>query len=121
MNRMKTYLTGILTFFLFSTVTACGPTESETHPAPLPNLDFSNQTEKMTVKIDSLYSGFQNPWGMTRLANGRLPVTERKGDILIFKTDKFTGEKVTGLPAIYASGQAGLLDIITHPDHTQNG
>lgn len=120
MNRMKTYLMGILTFVLFSTATACGPAESETQPAPLPNLDFSTQTEKMTVKVDTLYSGFQNPWGMTWLADGRMLVTERKGEILIFKDDKFTGEKVTGLPAIYASGQAGLLDITTHPDHAQN-
>ncbi|TNF39678.1 MAG: PQQ-dependent sugar dehydrogenase [Cytophagales bacterium] len=118
---MKTYLMGILTFVLFSTATACGPAESETQPAPLPNLDFSTQTEKMTVKVDTLYSGFQNPWGMTWLADGRMLVTERKGEILIFKDDKFTGEKVTGLPAIYASGQAGLLDITTHPDHAQNG
>ena len=112
---------GILTFVLFSTATACGPTDSETQPAPLPNLDFSSQTEKMTVKVDTLYSGFQNPWGMTWLADGRMLVTERKGEILIFKEDKYTGEKVTGLPAIYASGQAGLLDITTHPNHAQNG
>lgn len=121
MNGMKTYLMGILTSILFSTATACGPTDSETQPIPLPNLEFTTQTQKMTVKVDTLYTGFQNPWGMTWLADGRMLVTERKGEILIFKDDKYTGEKVTGLPAIYASGQAGLLDITTHPNHAQNG
>ncbi|GMQ31258.1 PQQ-dependent sugar dehydrogenase [Algoriphagus confluentis] len=121
MKLTKTALMGILTVVLFSTATACGPTDSETQPTPLPNLEFTTQTEKMTVKVDTLYTGFQNPWGMTWLADGRMLVTERKGEILIFKEDKYTGEKVTGLPAIYASGQAGLLDITTHPNHAQNG
>src|SRR5690606_27151901 len=48
-------------------------------------------------------------------------VTERKGEILIFKDDKFTGQKVQGLPAVYANGQAGLLDIAAHPNFAQNG
>ncbi|GMQ27301.1 PQQ-dependent sugar dehydrogenase [Algoriphagus sp. oki45] len=121
MKLTKTALMGILNVVLFSTATACGPTDSETQPTPLPNLEITTQTEKMTVKVDTLYTGFQNPWGMTWLADGRMLVTERKGEILIFKEDKYTGEKVTGLPAIYASGQAGLLDITTHPNHAQNG
>lgn len=48
-------------------------------------------------------------------------VTERKGEILIFKDDKYTGEKVTGLPSFYVNGQAGLLDITVHPNYSQNG
>jgi aldose sugar dehydrogenase len=48
-------------------------------------------------------------------------VTEKKGEILIFKDDKYTGQKVTGLPTVYSTGQAGLLDITVHPDYTKNG
>jgi glucose/arabinose dehydrogenase len=58
---------------------------------------------------------------MTWLGNGKMLITERKGEILIFENDKFTGQKVQGLPAVYANGQAGLLDITAHPNYAQNG
>jgi glucose/arabinose dehydrogenase len=48
-------------------------------------------------------------------------VTERKGEILIFKDDKFTGEKVTGVPSVSEVNQAGLLDIAIHPKYAENG
>ncbi len=68
----------------------------------------------------TLYDGFKNPWGMVWLPDGRMLVTERAGEILIFKNDKFTGEKLKGVPAVYAEGQGGLLDIVLHPNYNQN-
>jgi aldose sugar dehydrogenase len=100
---------------------SCTPNDSEVVPDPLPELKFTTKTQKMTIKVDTLYSSFQNPWGMTWLGDGTMLVTEKKGEILIFKDDKYTGQKVQGLPAVYANGQAGLLDIATHPNFTQNG
>lgn len=75
----------------------------------------------MLIKADTLYSEFDSPWGMTWLSDGRMLVTERKGEILIFKDDKFTGEKVQGLPEVHAVNQAGLLDVAVHPKYAQNG
>lgn len=75
----------------------------------------------MSIKVDTLYSDLQNPWGMTWLGDGKMLITERKGEILIFDKDEFTGQRVQGLPAVYAKGQAGLLDITAHPDYAQNG
>lgn len=106
-------------FFSFST--ACNPESTELLPDPLPQLNFVTQSQKMNFKVDTLYTGFQNPWGMTWIDNGRMLVTEKKGEILIFKDDKYTGEKVTGLPSFYVNGQAGLLDITVHPNFSQNG
>lgn len=57
---------------------------------------------------------------MTWLPDGRLLVTEKAGEILIFKNDKFTGEKISGLPKIANDGQGGLLDIQYHPDEKKN-
>jgi glucose/arabinose dehydrogenase len=58
---------------------------------------------------------------MAWLPDGRLLVTERAGQILVFKDDKFTGEKLSGVPEVFAQGQGGLLDIQLHPDYAQNG
>jgi glucose/arabinose dehydrogenase len=90
-------------------------------PGPLAKLPYSTQTDKMVIKVDTLHTGLQNPWGITWISEGRMLVTERKGEILIFKDDKYTGQKVTGLPAMYVTGQAGLMDITTHPNYAQNG
>jgi len=68
-----------------------------------------------------IYDGLKNPWGMAWLPDGRLLVTERSGEILVFKDDKFTGVKLTGVPAVFSKGQGGLMDIKLHPDYKKNG
>lgn len=34
--------------------------------------------------------------------------------------DKYTGEKLKGVPAVFSEGQGGLLDIKIHPDYAKN-
>lgn len=71
--------------------------------------------------VQTLYDGLKNPWGMIWLTDGRLLVTERDGEILVFRNDTFTGEKLSGVPKVFAKGQGGLLDIALHPDYAKNG
>ncbi|HEY1024228.1 MAG TPA: PQQ-dependent sugar dehydrogenase [Sphingobacteriaceae bacterium] len=71
--------------------------------------------------VDTLYTRLNNPWGIAWLPDGRALVTERSGQILIFKNDKYTGQKVAGMPAVYQRGQGGLMDIQLHPNYKQNG
>jgi aldose sugar dehydrogenase len=47
-------------------------------------------------------------------------ITEKAGDILVFRNGKFTGEKLSGVPAVVNEGQGGLLDIKLHPDYDKN-
>ncbi|WP_296699266.1 PQQ-dependent sugar dehydrogenase [Algoriphagus sp.] len=82
---------------------------------------YAIQSEKLLFNVDTLYTGFDNPWGMTWLTDGTLLVTEKEGEILIFKDDKFTGDKVLGLPEVSTKGQGGLLDIEAHPNYGENG
>ncbi|WP_290507786.1 PQQ-dependent sugar dehydrogenase [Algoriphagus sp.] len=82
---------------------------------------FAQQTEKHLIKVDTLFTEFESPWGMTWLSDGRMLVTERKGEILIFEKDKFTGQKVQGLPKVHEVNQAGLLDVAAHPNYEENG
>ena len=70
--------------------------------------------------VQKLYTDFSNPWGMAWLPDGRLLVTERAGEILVFRNDKFTGQKLEGVPAVFNQGQGGLLDIKLHPNYVQN-
>lgn len=117
MSSNKHFLSIALLVGSVSFWTACGPKEQEQVIGDA----FTTQTEKMLIKVDTLYAELENPWGMTWLSDGRMLITERKGEILIFKDDKFTGEKVQGLPAVHNVNQAGLLDIAAHPKHAENG
>jgi aldose sugar dehydrogenase len=119
---MKTNVLILLSLFsLTYTLFSCQAREGDLRPDRLPNLKFTTQTEKMVIKVDTLHRDFNNPWGMTWLNAETLLITEKKGDLLIFKNDRFTGEKVTGLPAFYTTGQAGLLDVTVHPNYAENG
>lgn len=100
----------------FSSCSNNTQTEEKVEPSP-----YAVVSEKLTFQVDTLYTELINPWGMTWLPDGRMLVTERKGEILIFKDDKFTGEKVTGVPSVSEVNQAGLLDIAIHPKYAENG
>jgi glucose/arabinose dehydrogenase len=78
-------------------------------------------TAKLDVTVEKLYDKMKNPWGMVWLPDGRLLITERSGEILVFKNNKFTGEKLVGVPKVIAKGQGGLMDIKLHPDYKKNG
>ncbi len=104
----------ILLFLSFLPILSCTQ-----KPASIDTVSTSSQAT--SIKVSTLYSDFSNPWGMTWLPDGRLLVTERAGEILIFKDDKYTGQKITGLPEIHAEGQGGLMDIQLHPKYKENG
>jgi glucose/arabinose dehydrogenase len=80
----------------------------------------SGKSGSSAYKADTLYKGFKNPWGMVWLPDGRMLVTEKAGEILVFRDGKFTGEKLSGVPAVVDEGQGGLLDIKLHPDYENN-
>jgi aldose sugar dehydrogenase len=79
------------------------------------------ESEKQKFGVDTLTDKLENPWGIAFLPDGRTLVTERKGEIRIIKDDKLLAEKIENVPAVYAQGQGGLLDIKLHPDYATNG
>lgn len=86
-----------------------------------PRLTEVISSEKVAFQVDTIYSELENPWGITWLPDGRMLVNERKGEILVFQGDHYTGEKLNGLPVTYVRGQSGLLDIQLHPKYAENG
>ncbi len=67
----------------------------------------------------TLAEGLDHPWGLAELPDGSLLVTERSGRLLHLQPDG-TRNNITGLPAIAAGGQGGLLDVALHPDFARN-
>lgn len=69
-----------------------------------------------TLNTQVVASSLRNPWALDWLPDGRLIITERLGSIKIATTDGTVSAALTGVPAVYSSGQAGLLDISVAPD-----
>ncbi|WP_117590874.1 PQQ-dependent sugar dehydrogenase [Flavobacterium subsaxonicum] len=75
-------------------------------------------SEKLTVKLDTIATGLDVPWGMAFLPDGTMFVTERGGKLYRVKNKK--KQEITGVPEVLAEGQGGLLDVIVHPDFANN-
>jgi len=76
------------------------------------------KSEKLTVKLDTVATGLDVPWGMAFLPDGSLLATERGGKLYHVKNKKNT--EIKGVPDVLAAGQGGLMDIIVHPDFEKN-
>ncbi len=62
---------------------------------------------------------FDDPWDMTFLPDGRALVTEKPGRLKVWQAGRPNGD-ISGVPRVRYSGQAGLGDIILHPNFATN-
>src|SRR5262245_24612448 len=82
-----------------------GPAQASPQPKTLSN----------TLTVETVASGLENPWGVAILPDGRMLVTERPGRMRWVDAKGVLSAPLTGLPAVEASGQGGLLDITLDP------
>lgn len=75
-------------------------------------------SEKLTVKLDTIATGFDIVWGMAFLPEGDLLATERGGKLYRIKNKK--KQEITGVPEVLAEGQGGLLDVAISPAYKTN-
>lgn len=73
------------------------------------------------VTVTPVAQGLENPWSLAFLPDGRMLVTERPGRMRVITADGKLGAALTGLPAVHAEGQGGLLDVVLAPDHASSG
>lgn len=74
------------------------------------------------VKATALVTGLNRPWSLTWLPSGELLVTERGGTLRRISADfKLDPKPIEGVPAVKAAGQAGLFDVVLHPQYASNG
>jgi len=66
-------------------------------------------------------ASFDEPWSLAFLPDGRMLITEKKGNLLIVDQEGNKLPAVGGLPDADFGGQGGLGDVIVHPDFEENG
>ena len=80
--------------------------------------------------VDTVTGGLVHPFSMVFTPEGDLLVTERPGRLRIIRDDVLIDDPIAGLPEILAIGQgampqdgreqAGVRDLILHPDFAEN-
>jgi len=66
-------------------------------------------------------TSFDEPWALAFLPDGRMLVTERKGNLLIVTQDGQKSRPLRGIPDVDYGGQGGFGDVALHPDFAENG
>ena len=91
-------------------------------PSQLPAFEGQTRapgvTTQGTLTHNVIASGLENPWGLALLPDGNWLITEKPGRLRIVSAQGVIGAPITGVPAVDAKGQGGLLDVILSPDFT---
>lgn len=93
-----------------------GPPNSNFTPA------FEGQTRApeavsgVRINAQEIASGLNHPWAIVFLPDGRMLVTERAGRLRVITRDGDISQPVSGVPAVDARGQGGLLDVVLSPN-----
>lgn len=77
------------------------------------------ETENVKIKLDKVFDKARTPWSIAFLPAQQMLVTDRGGALYRVNADK-TSTQISGVPAVKAGGQGGLLDVILHPDFAKN-
>jgi aldose sugar dehydrogenase len=77
-------------------------------------------SQRHRFRVVTLTADLENPWGLAFLPDGRMLVTERPGRLRIVAQDGTLSPPLAGVPAVFADGQGGLLDVALAPDFPQS-
>jgi glucose/arabinose dehydrogenase len=108
MNRSAMPAQGLFALALFAGAGAC---QDPGHVQP---------TGETRIAVTTVVGGLEHPWGLAFLPDGRMLVTERPGRLRYVSADGKRSEPVTGLPAVAAVNQGGLLDVALDPAFATN-
>lgn len=101
-----------VTMLLALTLSAC-TNAYDSHVMQTNQLDKGMSTSLLTNEISI-------PWAMVQLPSEEILISEREGEIRVFKDGHLLSKRITGLPKIHSKGQGGLLDLALHPDFANN-
>ena len=92
----------------------------EQKPAHAGQTDAPEKKSGVAFDVVTVAEGLQNPWGVAFLPGGKMLITERPGRLRVLSADGKLSAPVTGLPAVDARGQGGLLDVALDPAFAKN-
>jgi glucose/arabinose dehydrogenase len=103
--------------------TICAQAMADVTPEPVRGLPPPPQPAKLVqsgYKVTEIARGLDHPWSMAFLPDGSMLVTERVGRLRLIKSGTLLPEPIGGVPTVHTGSQAGLFDIVLHPNFAQN-
>lgn len=101
-----------LLFFILLNLSSCGGDSSDNAESP--------QEQQSSFNLEVLMERSDVVWGFDFLPDNKIIFSERAGVINIFDSISGNVARVTGGPAVFASGEGGLLDLRVHPNFINN-
>lgn len=137
---MKNYLTILLASSLMLAMSCKEQDKTEPIEQPIPTGPsvetqppnsnykpaFTGQTRIGSVKTTTSYgksvitSSLISPWGIAAMPDGRLLITEKAGRMRIVTSAGTIIDITSGIPAVNAGGQGGLLGLCLDPNFSTN-
>jgi aldose sugar dehydrogenase len=75
---------------------------------------------KTGYKLVEIAKGLDHPWSMAFLPDGSMLVTERAGRLRLIRAGSLLAQPIAGVPPVHTGSQAGLFDVVLHPNFEQN-
>ncbi|MEZ5915892.1 MAG: PQQ-dependent sugar dehydrogenase [Parvularculaceae bacterium] len=72
------------------------------------------------LNVETLADGLTVPWSITFLPDGDVLFTERAGRLRVIRGGQLVAEPVAGVPETLQWNQAGLFDVLPHPNFAEN-
>ncbi|WP_411834251.1 PQQ-dependent sugar dehydrogenase [Pseudoxanthomonas mexicana] len=79
------------------------------------------QANSPQYRVETVAEGLEHPWSVAFLPDGRMLVTEHPGRLRVIENGQLRAEPVEGVPPVFHSGQAGLLDVLPAADFADSG
>jgi glucose/arabinose dehydrogenase/mono/diheme cytochrome c family protein len=80
---------------------------------------FKSQRHDYRIE-DVATSGFNTPWSIDWLPDGRMLVNNRSGSMVVVQGGKITSQ-IEAIPNSLEQGQGGLMEVAVHPNYKSNG
>jgi glucose/arabinose dehydrogenase len=91
-------------------------------------VQFTKPADSVTAKsqlhdyqLNTWVGGLKEPYSLAFLKPDLAIVTEKRGHAFLIEKDKLAARPLLGLPVVDTGGQAGLFDVVPHPDYAKNG
>lgn len=82
---------------------------------------ITSESQLHRFRLDTWVSDLKEPWSLAFLPGGLAVATEKSGTLRLIANGKLASAPITGVPTVDNDGQAGLFDVVPHPDYAQNG
>lgn len=95
---------------------ANGSTDADSNATAATAPAQASSSDDGDIRISEVATGLEHPWSVALLPDGGFLVTERPGRLRRVDANGTLSAPISGVPAVWAQGQGGLLDVVLAPD-----